>query len=56
MTILCSICGRRVEVTHSAEWNSETCIRCLPPNDNPELARLERMKAATDAMLKARAK
>ena len=44
-TIICSISGRRVKTIHSAEWNSDTCARCLPPNDNPELARLVRMKA-----------
>lgn len=41
----CSICQREVTSYSSAAWNSETCDRCLPPNDNPELARIERMNA-----------
>lgn len=41
----CSICQREIRSYSSAAWNSSTCDRCLPPNDNPGLARIERMNA-----------
>jgi len=47
-SVICSVCGKRVTIICSAEWNSETCFRCLPENPNPELARLLRMKAADE--------
>lgn len=42
----CDGCGEIVTSYNCAAWNAGLCDRCQPANDNPELARLERMNAA----------
>lgn len=41
----CEGCGLTVTSYNCAAWNAGLCDRCQPANDNPELARLERMNA-----------
>jgi hypothetical protein len=45
--IVCKVCRKEKRVYSSACVNATTCDRCMAQNDNPELARLERLQESS---------